>query len=477
MRNTMPYVFMILSLLFTFGCDDDDGNNNTAFCGDGLIGGTEVCDATDFGTETCVTQGFSGGTLTCAAACDAIDTSQCTTCGDGLIEGAEVCDGTVLGSETCVTQGFLGGTLACGASCEAFDTTGCIDDHNLPDTAVGDQMRWLVEAANAGEAPDATAFAEHFSANFQSQCNYACFLSEFYNPLANYYAQMIILGYEDTATETDIWARLSIADGDYYGRLAMVLEPTDNTINGILTTLAPDLDPAFGPIGSQELGLFIMDAYGNPMFNQAVELVNVTTGQPFETPVVAYTDEVYHYVRLEVPAGESEVGVKLVHSDGQVTYAFGSYFTPGKDRYTLLVWPNGTLESVAQQVGVTADPAKARIWTVLQYSKGQDFWSFEEFSSSHIGCATVTIDPTPLDTFYGGESFSPSEDATQTSTTSSAHFAFNADTVGHTITSTVDGNDESYTLPPLEADAYYNLWIVYYRETYPTNPTPVGCGE
>ncbi len=46
-------------------------------------------------------------------------------CGNNLIEGAEVCDGTNLNGQTCVSQGFTGGTLSCNAVCSAFVTTAC----------------------------------------------------------------------------------------------------------------------------------------------------------------------------------------------------------------------------------------------------------------------------------------------------------------------------------------------------------------
>ncbi len=47
------------------------------------------------------------------------------SCGDGALNGSEVCDGSQLGGETCVSQGFDNGTLACNANCLAFNTAGC----------------------------------------------------------------------------------------------------------------------------------------------------------------------------------------------------------------------------------------------------------------------------------------------------------------------------------------------------------------
>jgi len=46
-------------------------------------------------------------------------------CGNGIADPGEVCDGADLQGQTCVTQGFAGGTLACSADCHSFDYSGC----------------------------------------------------------------------------------------------------------------------------------------------------------------------------------------------------------------------------------------------------------------------------------------------------------------------------------------------------------------
>jgi len=56
---------------------------------------------------------------------------QCDTgpvtqpCGNNIRESTETCDGTDLAGQTCITQGFSGGTLACNSQCTGFITTGC----------------------------------------------------------------------------------------------------------------------------------------------------------------------------------------------------------------------------------------------------------------------------------------------------------------------------------------------------------------
>lgn len=54
-------------------------------------------------------------------------------CGDGgAIVPPWVCNGSNLGSETCQTQGFDGGLLSCSADCLSFDTSACTTDPPPP---------------------------------------------------------------------------------------------------------------------------------------------------------------------------------------------------------------------------------------------------------------------------------------------------------------------------------------------------------
>lgn len=93
-----------------------------ARCGDGVIDTGEVCDSFNVGSESCTSQGFDGGALSCSVTCT-LDTSSCFRCGDGTVDAGEECDGDVLDGETCESLGYPGGTLAC-AGC-AFDLSGC----------------------------------------------------------------------------------------------------------------------------------------------------------------------------------------------------------------------------------------------------------------------------------------------------------------------------------------------------------------
>ena len=99
----------------------------TQFCGDGIKNGSEACDGTSLGGQTCAAQGFSSGTLSCNADCT-FNTSQCTAapvCGNNIQQAPEVCDGTALAGHTCLTEGFASGTLSCNANCYGYNTSAC----------------------------------------------------------------------------------------------------------------------------------------------------------------------------------------------------------------------------------------------------------------------------------------------------------------------------------------------------------------
>ncbi|MBI1814979.1 MAG: hypothetical protein HYR72_08385 [Deltaproteobacteria bacterium] len=96
-------------------------------CGDGLKNGSDQCDGGDLGGATCVSLGFSGGTLACSGSC-VLDTSSCVaecgTCGNSVREGFESCDGADLGGASCESLGFVSGTLSCTTGC-GFDVSNC----------------------------------------------------------------------------------------------------------------------------------------------------------------------------------------------------------------------------------------------------------------------------------------------------------------------------------------------------------------
>lgn len=51
-------------------------------------------------------------------------------CGNAVVDGTEVCDGSNLGGESCSSLGFTGGVLSCASSCGAFDTSACYNYTN-----------------------------------------------------------------------------------------------------------------------------------------------------------------------------------------------------------------------------------------------------------------------------------------------------------------------------------------------------------
>jgi len=97
-------------------------------CGNGVLDPDEECDASSttnpFGFASCASYGGDkwSGDLICVE-CRAIDTSRCVLCGNNIREGSEVCDGTDVGGNTCRSLGYSGGTITCSYTCLGY--TGC----------------------------------------------------------------------------------------------------------------------------------------------------------------------------------------------------------------------------------------------------------------------------------------------------------------------------------------------------------------
>jgi hypothetical protein len=120
------------------------------FCGDNVREGTETCDGPQLGGQSCITQGFDGGSLACNATCNGYNTSGCTECGDGVQEGTEECDGADLDGGTCSSPLAAGpghgGTLSCAGDC-TYDITQCCLNGGQP--CMGNDMLCCDGTCNA----------------------------------------------------------------------------------------------------------------------------------------------------------------------------------------------------------------------------------------------------------------------------------------------------------------------------------------
>jgi len=123
-------------------CDDGEANSDTRpnacrtncrnpYCGDMVIDADEECEGSDLSGNSCMSRGFTKGTLACSAACT-FDENDCTVCGDGVAEGTdssslgyETCDGSDLRNQNCLSIGQAAGVLACNDSC-GWDISGCV---------------------------------------------------------------------------------------------------------------------------------------------------------------------------------------------------------------------------------------------------------------------------------------------------------------------------------------------------------------
>jgi hypothetical protein len=83
---------------------------------DGLYSGSKTATAND--------SNLAAGNIVTGVSIFGVTGTYAQLCGNGIIDGSESCDQNNLNGKTCVTQGFAGGTLQCAANC-VFDTSGC----------------------------------------------------------------------------------------------------------------------------------------------------------------------------------------------------------------------------------------------------------------------------------------------------------------------------------------------------------------
>ena len=110
------------------GCVYDTFDCIIYICLNNTIDPGEFCDGTALNGADCVSEGFPlGGELACNDSCDDYDLSGCLTqlCGNDTIEGTEVCDGTAFGGDSCAAHGFAGGQLGCNAGCTGLTYASC----------------------------------------------------------------------------------------------------------------------------------------------------------------------------------------------------------------------------------------------------------------------------------------------------------------------------------------------------------------
>lgn len=96
----------------------------------------EACDGDDLRNMTCISLGYTDGTLGCKPDCSAFETADCgpppaiepgapAVCGNDIIEGAEVCDGADLRGASCEGFGYASGDLDRAPDCGAYDKSDC----------------------------------------------------------------------------------------------------------------------------------------------------------------------------------------------------------------------------------------------------------------------------------------------------------------------------------------------------------------
>jgi len=116
---------------------DNDGCSSVCaveppVCGDGFIWGDEVCDGNI--NVLCNTANGYAGVQNCSSGCIWEECITTLSCGDTILNGNEACEGSDFGTHTCVEQGFTTGSLTCNSDCtlNTGACTTCTEDWSCP---------------------------------------------------------------------------------------------------------------------------------------------------------------------------------------------------------------------------------------------------------------------------------------------------------------------------------------------------------
>ncbi len=370
----------------------------------------------------------------------------------------------------------------------------------IPDTPVGEQLRWVL-AIVAGEAyPSLTEVRRRFSRSAYPEVSSED-LRDYLYSWRDDTGPWSLEGFEQPMGAHSLVVRLQTSDR--WRRLYLAVEeeattsggeaedaPSDappadaetwHAIKNIYLRGAPDLDPQLGgPIADTQLGLRVVSPwFGGDARIAPVELVDRHTGQPFDPPRKGVTDGKYGYVRLDVPAGV-EVGVRVSLTNDLTTFNYDERYRGGEDMVFVAAFPRVSVSEYLGAAGLEPQEGKAHVWGYVEYDASDN--AFELDKRWTVGCATASLSPETEDLFYTSynpERFKnlPDPNRKNTNPQNGTFWALNLEPVRHVITAQAGHYQATTELPPLQPGTFTLAVVTFGRDEVPQNPTPEGCDQ
>jgi len=114
--------------------------------------------------------------------------TQQPVCGNGIVETGEQCDGVNLAGSSCISRGFTGGTLGCTASC-LFNTNACTSGSSTPPPTSDTTPPSRSSGQPTGTLTAGTTQATlSLATNENATCKYSTVANVAYNSIANTFA-------------------------------------------------------------------------------------------------------------------------------------------------------------------------------------------------------------------------------------------------------------------------------------------------
>lgn len=196
------------------------------------------------------------------------------------------------------------------------------------------------------------------------------------------------------------------------------------------------------------------------------ELVNNDTGES-ESPPIVRTSDSNGKCEFQLPSSKRAAlfSVKLTLTGFVKTYAF-KYESDVAWNFAML--SPSVRDGIYSAVGDTVDTAKATLAGTVLWDDGEDH--------KIVGCAGITSQPV-ADTYYLDQAGSITDARSNTHPENGYFLLLNADTVGYTVSSDIDGYTQMADFPITFANSIVYRNLVYSNGNFPDNPTPEDCAK
>jgi hypothetical protein len=194
---------------------------------------------------------------------------------------------------------------------------------------------------------------------------------------------------------------------------------------------------------------------------------------------VGTTVETYGWVRLTLPPGVDEVGVRATAADGFVTRSYSAVLTAGASGVAVPAFPAAALADYLGGMGIEPAPGAGHLWGFVEWSSGADPLAPKDLLvDPYVGCATVAMEPAGPQLYYSSPKTGwPDVTAEHTHPDYATWWAYNVPAAPLKLTADAGGKILVVDIPAIEPGGITLVNMLYAPPECAAHPEPAGCSE